>query len=73
MKTKVVVVNVWKSVYTGCLYEMPTEWLPRFGGWELVDTLTYVEEEQGVRYMEQTIYQESLIDLMLKEMQKGAK
>lgn len=45
MKTKVVVVNVWKSVYTGCLYEMPTEWLPKFGGWELVDTLTYVEEE----------------------------
>ena len=31
-------VNIWKSVYTGVEYEMPIDWLPTFGGWELVRT-----------------------------------
>lgn len=32
-------VNIWKSIYTGCLYEMPIDWLPKFGGWQLVATI----------------------------------
>ena len=31
--------NIWKSVYTGETYEMPVDWLPTFGGWELVGTI----------------------------------
>lgn len=31
--------NLWKSTYTNKVYEMPTDWLPNFGGWELVGTI----------------------------------
>ena len=31
--------NLWMSVYTGKIYEMETDWLPQFGGWELVGTI----------------------------------
>lgn len=33
---KSVYVNVWKSVYTGCEYEMPVDWTPQYPGWKLV-------------------------------------
>ena len=32
-------VNLWKSPLTGKTYEAPTDWLPKFGGWELVATI----------------------------------
>lgn len=31
--------NLWKSIYTNQIYEMPVDWLPQFGGWELVGTI----------------------------------
>lgn len=31
--------NLWKSIYTGCIYEIPADVLPKFGGWELVGTI----------------------------------
>lgn len=31
--------NLWKSTLSGVVYEMPTDWLPQFGGWELVGTV----------------------------------
>lgn len=31
--------NIWKSLYTGETYEMPTDWLPEYGGWELIGTI----------------------------------
>lgn len=31
--------NLWKSVYTGVVYEISTDWLPQYGGWELVGTI----------------------------------
>lgn len=31
--------NVWKSIYTGQEYEMPMDWMPKFGGWELIGTV----------------------------------
>lgn len=33
--------NLWKSLYTGCVYEMPLDFLPdpRAKGWELVGTI----------------------------------
>lgn len=34
--------NLWKSTLTGQVYKMDTDWMPQFGGWELVAT---VEEE----------------------------
>lgn len=41
------VVNVWKSVYTNTLYEMPVDWLPKFGGWELVATIEKQLQKRG--------------------------
>lgn len=32
-------VNLWRSVYTGNVYEADTNWLPKFGGWELIGTI----------------------------------
>lgn len=32
-------VNLWKSIYTGKIYEMPVDWIPQFDGWELVGTI----------------------------------
>ena len=32
-------VNVWKSTYSNKIYEMPIDWLPKFGGWELLGTI----------------------------------
>lgn len=31
--------NLWKSIYTNKVYEMPIDWLPKFGGWELIGTV----------------------------------
>jgi hypothetical protein len=33
--------NLWKSIYTGEVYEIPVdiEYLPKFGGWELIGTI----------------------------------
>lgn len=31
--------NLWKSEYTGEIYEMPKDWLPKFGGWVLIGTI----------------------------------
>lgn len=31
--------NIWRSTYTGETYEMPIDWFPVFGGWELVGTI----------------------------------
>lgn len=31
--------NLWKSIYTNQIYEMPIDWLPKFGGWELIGTV----------------------------------
>ena len=33
--------NRWLSVPTGTIYEMETDWLPKFGGWELVGTVQH--------------------------------
>lgn len=33
-------VNLWKSIYSEQVYEMPLDWMPKFGGWELVGTIT---------------------------------
>lgn len=37
--------NVWKSIYTGQEYEMPMDWMPKFGGWELIGTVE--KQERG--------------------------
>jgi len=29
-------INIWKSTISGAEYEMPADWMPQFGGWELV-------------------------------------
>ena len=31
-------VNIWRSEYTGEIYKMPIDWLPKFGGWQLIGT-----------------------------------
>ena len=31
--------NLWKSLYTGEIYEMELDWEPSFGGWELTGTI----------------------------------
>ena len=31
-------VNIWRSTMTGQEYEMPVDWLPKFGGWDLIAT-----------------------------------
>lgn len=31
--------NLWKSEYTSEIYEMPTDWAPKFGGWVLIGTI----------------------------------
>lgn len=33
------IMNLWKSVYTNMVYEMPVDWLPTYSGWELVGTI----------------------------------
>lgn len=33
------IMNLWKSVYTNMVYEMPVDWLPIYSGWELVGTI----------------------------------
>ena len=32
-------INLWKSTITNKVYEMPIDWFPKFGGWELVGTI----------------------------------
>ena len=39
--------NVWKSIYTGEVYEMPMDWMPKFGGWELIGTVEKQERGDG--------------------------
>lgn len=34
-----ILVNLWKSTITGNTYEAPIDFLPQFGGWELVGTI----------------------------------
>ena len=31
--------NLWKSTITNTIYKMPIDWVPQFGGWELVGTI----------------------------------
>lgn len=31
--------NVWKSEYTGEIYEMPVDWIPQYDGWTLIGTV----------------------------------
>lgn len=31
--------NLWKSTYTNEVYKMPIDWMPQFGGWELIGTV----------------------------------
>ena len=31
-------INIWKSTLTNTVYEMPTDWLPKFDGWQLIGT-----------------------------------
>ena len=31
--------NLWRSTLSGQVYEMELDWLPRFGGWELIGTI----------------------------------
>lgn len=31
--------NLWKSIYTNQIYRAPVDWLPKFGGWELIGTI----------------------------------
>ena len=31
--------NLWKSIPSGKVYEMDIDWMPRFGGWELIGTI----------------------------------
>ena len=40
----------WKSVYTGSVYKMSADWLPKFDGWEPVHESTYLEycKEKGL-------------------------
>lgn len=39
--------NVWKSIYTGEVYEMPMDWMPQFEGWELIGTVEKQERGDG--------------------------
>jgi hypothetical protein len=36
---KIMKYNLWKSTLTGKIYEAPTDFIPQFGGWELVGTI----------------------------------
>ena len=31
--------NLWRSVYTGQIIEAPVDFLPKFGGWDLIGTI----------------------------------
>jgi hypothetical protein len=35
--------NFWKSIYTGHITPQEVEYMPKFGGWELVSEQTYEE------------------------------
>ena len=32
-------VNLWRSIPTGCIYEMPVDWMPQYGGWVFIGTI----------------------------------
>ena len=38
--------NLWKSTYTGKVYELPADYMPSvmYGGWEIIGT---IEKEVG--------------------------
>ena len=40
-------VNIWRSTYSGQVYEMPVDWLPDYGGWELVATELREDKKAG--------------------------
>lgn len=44
-KKRRIEMNIWKSDYSGEIYEMPTDWLPQFPGWTLIGTKEEVEKE----------------------------
>lgn len=31
--------NLWKSILSDQVYKMDLDWMPRFGGWELIGTV----------------------------------
>lgn len=33
-------INIWRSTITGALVEAPIDFIPQFGGWELIGTIT---------------------------------
>ena len=33
-------INIWRSTITGTLVEAPIDFIPQFGGWELIRTIT---------------------------------
>ncbi len=33
-------INIWKSELTGKIYEAPVDWMPKFGNWQLIATIT---------------------------------
>ena len=35
--------NFWKSLYTGHITPQDVDYMPKFGGWELVSEQTYEE------------------------------
>ena len=42
--------SYWRSIYTGQVYEMDADFMPRYGGWEPVHESTYIEwlEKMGM-------------------------
>jgi len=45
-------VNLWRSTYSDQVYEMPTNWLPKFGGWDLVATVEKTDKPQDMERSE---------------------
>ena len=41
MKKKV---NLWRSIYTGTVYQMELDWLPQYGGYDLLGTIFVIDE-----------------------------
>jgi hypothetical protein len=31
--------NLWRSIPSGQVYKMEADWMPRFGGWELIGSV----------------------------------
>jgi hypothetical protein len=39
--------NLWKSIYTNKVFETSIDWMPHYGGWELVGTLERNSKEKN--------------------------